>query len=349
MQEWSSAVGDPDMQRSQAMTISTRLTRLLGVTHPVMLAAMDVVADARLTLAVSRAGGFGILGGGYGDAAWLERELPSLVSGRTETGSRFGVGFITWSLAKQPHLLDMTLDAKPDAVWLSFGDPEPFADRIKAAGALVICQVQSVAMARDAVAKGADIVVAQGAEAGGHGASRGTFALVPAVADAVGDRAAVVAAGGIADGRGLAAALMLGAEGVVLGTRLYASVEAAGHGAAKERIVAASGDDTVRGLIFDISRQNVWPAPFTGRCLVNEHARRWAGREVELMQNARSEGPRYMAAREAGDFDIAAVIAGESAALVHDVAPAGAIVTEIVETAEALLPVGQGGSVRVGA
>lgn len=331
------------------MTIETRLTDMLGVTHPVMLAAMDIVANARLTRTVSEAGGFGILGGGYGDAAWLSAELPELVAARAASGLRFGVGFITWSLARQPELLDLALAAKPDAVWLSFGDPEPFAAKIKAAGAKVICQVQTVEMARDAVAKGADIIVAQGAEAGGHGASRGTFALVPAVADAVGDKAVVVAAGGVADGRGLAAALMLGAEGVVVGTRLYASTEAVGHPAAKQRIVEASGDDTVRGLIFDISRQNVWPAPFTGRCLVNAHAKRWMGREVELMQNVRTEAPRYQAARETGDFDTAAVIAGEGAALISDVLPAAVIVTEMVAKAEALLAAGQGGSVRLGA
>jgi nitronate monooxygenase len=319
------------------MTITTPLTRMLDVRHPVLLAAMDLVADARLTRVVSEAGGFGILGGGYGDAAWLGSELPKLVEAREASHFRFGVGFITWGLARQPELLDLTLAAKPDAVWLSFGDPEPFAGKIKAAGARLICQVQSVEMARDAVAKGADIIVAQGSEAGGHGASRGTFALVPAVVDAVGDRAIVVAAGGVADGRGLAAALMLGAQGVVLGTRFYASLEAAGHGAAKERIVAASGDDTVRGLVFDISRQNVWPAPFTGRCLVNAHAERWIGREVALMQTIRTEAPRYQAAREAGDFDIAAVIAGEAAGLVHEVLPAATIVAEIVEKAEALL------------
>jgi nitronate monooxygenase len=329
------------------MTLSTRLTRLLGVEHPVMLAAMDIVADAALTKAVSRAGGFGILGGGYGDADWLAAELPALVAAKAETGLRFGVGFITWSLARQPQLLDQALEAKPDAVWLSFGDPEPFAERIKAAGALVICQVQSVAMALDAVARGADIVVAQGAEAGGHGASRGTFALVPAVVDAVGDRAVVVAAGGVADGRGLAAALMLGAQGVVVGTRFYASQEAAGHAAAKERIVAASGDDTVRGLVFDISRKNVWPAPFTGRCLVNAHSERWTGRETALMQHAAEIAPRYQAAREAGDFDMAAVIAGEGAGLVKDIAPAGAIVRDIVERAEGLLAGGQGGQNRL--
>ena len=328
------------------MTLDTRLTRLLGVEHPVMLAAMDIVADARLTQAVSRAGGFGILGGGYGDADWLAAELPALEAAKAASGLRFGVGFITWSLATRPHLLDQALAAKPDAVWLSFGDPEPFADQIKAAGARVICQVQSVAMAVDAVSKGADIVVAQGSEAGGHGASRGTFALVPAVADAVGDKAVVVAAGGVADGRGLAAALMLGAEGVVLGTRFYASLEAAGHQAAKERIVAASGDDTVRGLVFDISRCNVWPAPFTGRCLVNAHSERWTGRETALMQHAAEIAPRYQAARAAGDFDVAAVIAGEGAGLVKDIPPAGAIVRDIVERAEALLAIGQGGSVR---
>ncbi len=331
------------------MTITTPLTRMLDVTHPILLAAMDLVADARLTQVVSEAGGFGILGGGYGDAAWLGRELPKLVEAREASPFRFGVGFITWGLARQPELLDLTLAAKPDAVWLSFGDPEPFADKIKSAGARLICQVQSVEMARDAVAKGADIIVAQGSEAGGHGASRGTFALVPAVVDAVGDRAIVVAAGGVADGRGLAAALMLGAQGVVLGTRLYASLEAAGHAAAKERIVAASGDDTVRGLIFDISRQNVWPAPFSGRCLVNAHVERWSGREVALMQNIRTEAPRYQAAREAGDFDIAAVIAGEGAGLVHEVLPAATIIAEIVETAEALLANGQGGSFSLGA
>jgi nitronate monooxygenase len=325
------------------MTIATRLTRLLGVTHPILLAAMDVVADARLTRAVSQAGGFGILGGGYGDAAWLSAQLPELAAAKRDAGLRFGVGFITWSLARQPALLDLALEAKPDAIWLSFGDPAPFADAIRAAGALMICQVQSVEMAREAVTAGADIVVAQGAEAGGHGASRGTFALVPAVVDAVGDRAVVVAAGGVADGRGLAAALMLGAEGVVVGTRFYASQEAAGHAGAKQRIVAASGDDSVRGLVFDISRQNVWPAPFTGRCLVNEHSRRWSGREVELIQNVRTEAPRYQAAREAGDFDIAAVIAGESAALVKDIPPAGAITRDIIDKAEALLANGQGG------
>jgi nitronate monooxygenase len=298
---------------------------------------MDLVADARLTAAVSEAGGFGILGGGYGDEAWLTRELDILVQARRQRGIRFGVGFITWSLAKQPHLLDVALEARPDALWLSFGDPEPFIQQAKDAGVLVICQVQTVAMALDAVRKGADIIVAQGAEAGGHGCSRGTFALIPAVVDAVGEKAVVAAAGGVADGRGLAAALMLGAQGVVLGTRLYASDEAAGHLDAKKRIVAATGDETSRGLVFDISRRNVWPAPFTGRCLLNDHARRWNGRELELLRHVHEEGDRYLAARAAGNFDVAAVIAGEAVDLVAAVEPAGTIVRRIVAEAETLL------------
>ncbi|MDB5414609.1 MAG: 2-nitropropane dioxygenase [Rubritepida sp.] len=324
------------------MTLSTRLTRLLGIERPIMLAAMDKLADARLTEAVSAAGGFGILGGGYGDPEWLEAESAKLVAMRERTGLRFGIGFITWSMAKQPRLMDIAIAAKPDALWLSFGDPSPFAERARAAGIKVICQVQTVEMARDAVAKGADIVVAQGSEAGGHGGSRGTFALVPAVVDAVGDKAVVVASGGVADGRGLAAAMMLGAEGVVLGSRFFASQEAAADDSAKQRITEASGDDTVRSIIFDISRKNIWPAPFTGRCVINEHAKRWMGRELELTRHMAEEGPRYEAARAAGDYDIAALIAGEAVSMIHDVPPAGEIVRNITEQAEAMLARGQG-------
>jgi nitronate monooxygenase len=319
------------------MPITTSVTEKFGIEHPVMLAAMDLVADARLTAAVSEAGGFGFLGAGYGDEGWLRREIAALQGMRARHRGKFGIGFITWSLAKQPHLLDIALEAKPAAIWLSFGDPAPFAARIKAAGALVVCQVQTVGMAEDAVAKGADILVAQGTEAGGHGVAQGTMTLVPAVADAVGDKVPVLAAGGIADGRGLAAALMLGASGVVLGTRFYAAREAAGFDAAKRRIIDATGDETLRGIVFDISRRNVWPAPFTGRCLLNDHLRRWAGRELDLMRAMDVEGERYAVAREAGDFDIAAVIAGESAGLIHDIPAAAEIVRRMVDEASALL------------
>lgn len=315
------------------MPIVTPLTALLGIQHPILLAPMDVIAAARLTAAVSGAGGFGILGGGYGEKAWLEAEAKKLKG----TAAPFGIGFITWSLAKQPEFLDLALSARPRAIMLSFGDPKPFVPRIKAAGALLICQVQDEEMARQALDSGADILVAQGTEAGGHGASRTTLDIVPAIVDLAAGRVPVAAAGGIGDGRGLAAMMMLGASGVLLGTRFYASQECDGAEEAKRRICAATSGTTVRSIIFDLSRDNVWPAPFNGRCLINDHARRWAGRELELLQNVKSVAAEYADARAAGNFDIAAVIAGEAVGLIHDIPPAAEIVDRIVAEADQIL------------
>jgi nitronate monooxygenase len=145
--------------------------------------------------------------------------------------------------------LEKALARRPSAVMLSFGDPRPFVAAIKAAGAHLICQAQTARQAREAVDVGADVVVAQGAEAGGHGINESLFTLLPQIVDAC-SSVPVVAAGGIADGRGLAAATMLGAEGVLMGTRFYASQESAGHPEAKHRIVAAKGGETVRSLVF---------------------------------------------------------------------------------------------------
>jgi nitronate monooxygenase len=315
------------------MAISTSLTELLGVQHPILLAPMDVIAGARLVTAVSGAGGFGILGGGYGEQAWLEQETAKL----KQCTAPFGIGFITWSLAKRPQLLDIALHAGPRAIMLSFGDPKPFAPRIKAAGALLICQVQDEDMARTALDAGADVLVAQGTEAGGHGASRTTLDIVPAIVDLAAGRVPVVAAGGIGDGRGLAAMLLLGASGVLLGTRFYASQEADAADEAKNIICAAKSGSTVRGIIFDLSRNNVWPAPFTGRCLINDHARRWMGREIELLQNVNRVAAEYGAAKAKGNFDVAAVIAGEAVGLIHDVPDAAEIVDRFVTEADQLL------------
>jgi nitronate monooxygenase len=281
-------------------------------------------------LAVTRAGGFGMIGGGYGDENWLAKEMDAA------RDARVGVGFITWSLAKRPRLLDMVLERRPPAVMLSFGDVRPHAEKIKSTGALLICQVQTLEQAKNAAANDADILVAQGAEAGGHGISRGTFAFVPAVVDAAPD-IPVAAAGGVADGRGLAAALMLGADGVLVGTRFYASKEAAGFAAAKERIVAGTGDQTVRGILFDIARRNVWPVPYTGRLLRNKFSEQWRGREVELLQHQNDEAEKYFDARQKGDFDIAGVIAGEAVDLIADIPPAAEIVDRMVNQATALL------------
>ena len=231
------------------MAINNRLTQTLAIEHPILLAPMDVVSGGKLAAAVTHAGGLGLLGGGYGDGGWIEREW-------TRAGNaRIGCGFITWSLAQRPELLKSVLARQPAAVMLSFGDPRPFGAAILAAGAKLICQVQSVAQAREAADAGADVIVAQGTEAGGHGQSQPLFTLLPQVVDACPD-VPVAAAGGIADGRGLAAAMMLGAEGVLIGTRFYASQEADGHPEAKRRIVAAEGGQTVRSIVFDLSRRN---------------------------------------------------------------------------------------------
>src|SRR5215813_8610312 len=135
------------------MPIRTPLTSLLGIEHPILSAPMDVIAGAGLTAAVSEAGGFGILGGGYGETEWLVREIAKLQGCKAP----FGIGFITWSMAKQPGLLDIALSAKPRAIMLSFGDPKPFASRIKAADGLLICQVQNEDLAKQALDAGADI------------------------------------------------------------------------------------------------------------------------------------------------------------------------------------------------
>jgi nitronate monooxygenase len=312
------------------MPVSTELTARLGIQHPILLGPMDTIAGTRLVKAVSEAGGFGILGGGYGDRERLVADTAKLKG----FDRPFGIGFITWSLAKQPELLAIALEARPHAVMLSFGDPAPFAPDVKAAGALLICQVQDEEMARQALDCGADILIAQGTEAGGHGASRTTIDIVPAIVDLAAGRVPVVAAGGIADGRGLAAMLMLGASGVLMGTRFYASVEADGAEQAKQLICAAKSGETARGVVFDWSRKLMWPAPFTARTLVNDHLRRWSGREIELMQRADEVAVEYAAAKAAGNFDITAVFAGESAGLIHDIPPAAEIVGRIVAEAE---------------
>jgi nitronate monooxygenase len=298
---------------------------------------MDLVSGGRLAAAVSHAGGLGLLGGGYGDDGWIAQEWARA------NNARIGCGFITWSLAKRPGVLDRVLAHAPAAVMLSFGDPRPFAPAIHAAGARLICQVQSVAQAREAAEAGADVIVAQGTEAGGHGQSEPLFTLLPQVVDACPD-IPVAAAGGIADGRGLAAAMMFGAEGVLMGTRFYASQEAEGHPEAKRRIVAATGGETVRSIVFDLSRRNRWPDPYTGRLLRNPHLGRWLGREAELEVQAEQVARDYAAARERGDFDVAGVIAGEACALIHDIPPAADIVERMIAEAQRLLPRRLGGT-----
>ncbi len=200
----------------------------------------------------------------------------------------------------------------------------------------MICQVQDVAGARAAEAAGADVIVAQGTEAGGHGAARATLPLVPAVVDAVAPTP-VLAAGGIAEGRGLAAALMLGAQGVLMGTRFYAAAESLGHPRAKERIVAGEGGDTRRTRVFDVVRGHEWPEPYTGRALRNRFLERWEGREDELAAGLDAEGRAFREAVSEGDFETAMVWAGEAVDLISEVADAAELVRSIGAKAESNL------------
>jgi nitronate monooxygenase len=313
------------------VAIRTALTERFGLEYPIVSAPMGAVAGGRLAAAVSNAGALGLVGGGYGDPGWMRTELSIA---REETARPWGVGLITWHATLEA--VELALSYEPHAFMLSFGDPGPFVPAIKEAGCALICQVQDVQDARDARAAGADIIVAQGTEAGGHGADRSTLPLVPAVVDAV-PPAPVLAAGGIVDGRGLAAALMLGAEGALMGTRFYAATEALGHQRAKESIVAAGGNDTRRTRVFDVVREHAWPEPYTGRAIRNPFMQRWDGREDDLAAALEEEIPGFQAAVREGDLETAMVWAGEAVDLISDVAPAADLIRRIGAEAEACL------------
>lgn len=314
------------------MAIRTAFTDLLGLDCPIALAPMAGVAGGRLAAAVSEAGGLGLLGGGYGDPAWVRRELSLVTDG---TRRPWGIGFITWHL--DPDVLDLALRARPAAIMLSFGDPGPHLPAIREAGARLICQVTSVDEAREARTAGADLIVAQGTEAGGHGGTRSTLPLVPAVVDAV-SPVPVLAAGGIADGRGLTAALALGAQGVLVGTRFYAAEESLAPAQVKERLARAAGADTTRQgtRVFDRVRGYEWPERYSGRALRNAFLERWAGHLDELLADA-GEAEWFRQAVKEGDVETAVVFAGECLDLIESVRPAGELVQELCASAERLL------------
>ncbi|MDF3041469.1 MAG: nitronate monooxygenase [Thermomicrobiales bacterium] len=319
------------------MAIRTALTEVFGLEYPIVLAPMGQVAGGRLAAAVSNAGALGVVGGAYGDPEWLHREL-SLV--QAETDRPWGVGLITWYAS--PEVVDLALSYHPAAFLLSFGDIRPYVDAIKAAGCTLLCQVQEIEAARDVVAAGADVVVAQGHEAGGHCGLRATLPLVPAVVDAVAP-VPVLAAGGIADGRGVAAALMLGAQGAVLGTRFSAASEALTHERAKAQMVAARAADTVQTRVFDIIRgYGAWPAPYVARALRNDFFARWHGRDGELEATLEAEMPTYQRAVATGDFRTAMILAGEAVDLIDAIVPAADLVQRIGAAAEARLRAGPG-------
>lgn len=316
------------------MPLKTRLTERLGLTHPIISAPMPYVAGGKLAAAVSEAGGLGMIGGGYGEDIWLEHQFE--LAGK----ARIGCGFIIWSLARRPFLLDLALDRFPIAMMLSYGDPAMFAERVRSDNVPLLCLVQSMEMARAAIEAGADILVAQGAESGGHGMARATMALVPEIADLIAATASdvlLVAAGGIADGRGLAAALMLGADGVMMGSRFWASEEALVQDSLKAAALAADGDATMRTSALDRLRGLKWPQEFSARVLRNSSIAKWHGEAGTAWQPPEGAAEAYFAALEEGDPEIAGIFVGEATGLVRDIAPAGELLRRTVAQAEGLL------------
>lgn len=287
-------------------------------------------AGGALAAAVSNAGGLGLLGGGRGDIDWIERELAVLAQG---TDRPFGVGLLSWSAPVSA--VEAVLEHGPDAVMLSFGDPRALARPVREAGVKLIIQVTDSDEARRALDVGADVVVAQGTEAGGHGGGRGTLAFVPVVVDLAGDTP-VLAAGGIADGRGVAAALALGAAGVLMGTRFQVATEAIVDPSVARAIIEHSGEDTERSRVIDIAREAPWPERYLARSLRNELIDRWRGREDELAVDTEAKAD-YRAAAARGDLAAIPVWASEAADLITARSPAAEIVASLVAEAEAAL------------
>ena len=314
------------------MAFSTRFTELFGIRHPIALAPMGGSAGGALTAAVSRGGGLGLLGSGDGDPDWLAREVPILAAG---TDRPWGVGFLTWAV--DVPTVERALAYGPRAVMLSFGDPAPFVPAVRAAGAVLILQVTDLDEARRAAEVGADLIVAQGTEAGGHGARRGrsTLPFVPLVADLVAP-VPVLAAGGIADGRGLAAALALGAAGALIGTRFQATTEALVDPAVAKAIVEGRGQDTERSRVLDIVRGSGWPARYTARTLGHPYLERWRGREDELAGDA-GAAEDYRADVRRGAVPPLPVWAGEAVDLITDLPSAADLVPALAAAAEEAL------------
>jgi len=316
---------------------TTAFTERLGVRYPVVSAPMGGSAGGALAAAVSNAGGLGLLGGGTGHPKWLDREME-ILTGRT--GEPWGVGLLSWAV--EPATVELVLGYRPAAVFLSFGTTAALTEPVRRAGTTLILQVTTMDEARQAVDLGADVIVAQGTEAGGHGAraGRSTLPFVPAVADLVAP-VPVLAAGGIADGRGLAAALVLGASGAVIGTRFQATEEALADPEAKQAIVTGRGEDTERNNILDIARGSTWPLRYTARTLGHPLLDQWRGREAELAADADVAGDvaalsqAYRDGVDRGDWRRQPVWAGEAVDLISGLPPAAEVVAALVREAEA--------------
>ena len=332
--------------------IRTKLTDRYGIELPFVSAGMGFIAVPPLAAAVSNAGGFGQLAAGAAPPEIL-REL--IRATRALTSRPFAVNFIIETiafgpLATEPHLRVCVEERVPAVVFHWAPPPIEWVRMLKDAGCDVWLQTSSIATAQAAIASGVDIIIAQGGEAGGHNrGTTGLFTLLPRMVDAV-SPAPVIAAGGIADGRGMAAALCLGADGVCVGTRLVATVESNAHDEYKRRITQATEEDIARTCIFGPE----WPdAPM--RVLRNRVVREWEGNDAKtppqpdppqmigktMLGGREYPMPKFAAIlptpETTGDFEEMCLAAGESAALVTTIGPAQAVVQMIAKEAEQIL------------
>ena len=293
--------------------IDTWLTRTFGLTVPVVGAPMAGPGEGALAAAVSAAGGLGMVGVNASRSPdWVRQQAEVAATG----GGPYGVGLMAWVLERDEGQLDAVLDVRPALVSVSFGAFETYVDRLRDAGIRVAVQAGTPDEAARAEAAGVDLVVARGAEGGGHGRNDvGTLPLLQAVLDTV--EVPVVAAGGIATARGLAAVLAAGAVGAWVGTALLATHEAGTSAAARKRLLVAEVTDTAYGRVFDVAQRLPWPEEFGGRGLRNAYFDRWANRLDELATDDAAAAELSEAQREQ-DLDVAYVYAGQGAGLLSE-------------------------------
>ncbi|MFY9348441.1 MAG: nitronate monooxygenase [Orrella sp.] len=323
---------------------TSRFTRQFNLTCPIALAPMAGAAGGALAAACAQAGALGLVGGGYGDLDWVQKEYnKAFESCEPALHPRLGIGFITWRLQQEASALDWVLDQafQPAAVMFSFGDSRAFATKVRAANIALICQVQRLDQLPMAIEAGATVIVAQGGEAGGHGMNsqmaRGTFTLVPEVADWLAKHSPetqLLAAGGIADSRGLAAAQLLGADGAVIGSRLWVTKECLAPTSAKAQSVTAHGDQTARSSVFDVLRGLDWPHPYDFRALRNEIHRQWEHQVAELKHYPDNARQDYAEGLAQEDYTRAHVTVGEATGLIHDMPSAVDCIRQIATESE---------------
>lgn len=312
--------------------IQTRLSEMLQLRYPMIGAPMWGAGGGELARAITHAGALGMIGVGS-DATVSFVETESALA-RGEDGTRFGLGLFVWAIERRPELLDAAITVRPTVLSLSFGSPAPYVERIQSAGIRVAAQVGTIASAREAAAAGVDLVVAQGTEAGGHTGHVGTLPLLQGVLASV--ELPVLAAGGIASPRGLAAVLAAGAAGAWIGTAFLACRECSNTPEARRRIVAADETDTVLTSLFDRVQRLPWPSQFPGRALRNRFSERWRDRMDQVGEDEALVA-QYRQARAARDYDTAVLYAGQAVRLVTEERSAGDVVRQIGDGAETIL------------